>query len=98
MVGAAAADVAVPAAVLPAAARRARRDLRQHFRCVFFFSGSVLGNYDILLGSVWEGKPACLLALELDLFVGGFLEVTRRMGKILFMVCVERFFSAEILA
>jgi hypothetical protein len=30
------ADVAVPAAVLPAAARRAGRDLRQHPRCVHF--------------------------------------------------------------
>ena len=45
------ADGAVPAAVLPSAARRARRDLRQHPRCVPFL-GPVLGSHAILAGCV----------------------------------------------
>ena len=72
------ADVAVPAALLPAAARWARRDLRQHPRCVRFL-GPVLGNLAILAGCVCANLLARAVALGalLDLFVGGFLEVTR---------------------
>jgi hypothetical protein len=56
------ADVAVPAAVLPASARRAGRDLRQHPRCVHSLD-PVSGDPAILAGCVCADS-------SLDLFVG----------------------------